>query len=47
MYAACERGEIPVTRIGRDLRFKREEIERWVNSQTQRPALVATLKAGG
>jgi excisionase family DNA binding protein len=46
VYAACERGELPATRIGRDLRFKREEIDRWVASRTQRPK-VATLKAEG
>lgn len=46
VYAACERGELPATRIGRDLRFRRAEIDRWLAAKTQRPAPV-TLKGEG
>lgn len=42
VYAACERGEVPHVRIGRDLRFRRAELERWLEAQARKP--VATLK---
>lgn len=34
VYSAAERGELPVVRIGRRLRFKQEAIERLVESGT-------------
>lgn len=46
VYSACERGELPATRIGRDLRFKRAEIDRWLAAKTQRPTVVS-LKGEG
>jgi putative molybdopterin biosynthesis protein len=38
VYAAVERGELPVCRVGRDLRFERGDLERWVASKKQLPA---------
>lgn len=46
VYGAASRGELPTKRIGRDLRFSREELDRWLASKTTR-APAATLKAGG
>jgi excisionase family DNA binding protein len=43
VYAACERGEVPHVRIGRDLRFRRADLDRWLDGKTARPA-PATLK---
>lgn len=38
VYAACERGELPCKKIGRDLRFERGELQRWLDSKTQKPS---------
>lgn len=43
VYGAASSGQLPVTRIGRDLRFRREDLERWLSARTQRTA-PATLK---
>ncbi len=37
VYAAVERGELPHLRIGRDLRFKRADIDAWLERQYRRP----------
>ena len=33
VYRLAERGEIPVTRVGRSLRFTRESIDEWLESR--------------
>lgn len=43
VYGACERGEVPHVRVGRDLRFRRAELERWLEQQQVR-STPATLK---
>lgn len=43
VYAACERGALPQLRVGRDLRFRRADLERWLEAQTKTTAPV-TLK---
>ncbi len=35
VYAACERGELPAKRLGRDLRFDRTEIKAWLVKKSQ------------
>lgn len=37
VYAACERGEIPSRKIGRDLRVDRAELHKWLESKTLKP----------
>ena len=44
VYAACERGEIPSKKIGRDLRVDRTELQRWMESKTIKPSSPAQLK---
>ncbi len=46
VYGAASRGELPTKRIGRDLRFSREELDRWLASKTTQRTGAATLKAG-
>jgi excisionase family DNA binding protein len=36
-HATRKRPRLPVVRVGKLLRFRREEIEQWIRDQSQRP----------
>lgn len=43
VYAAVERGDLPSKKVGRDLRFERVELQRWLDSQSKKPNTPAAL----
>ena len=48
IYKKVRRGEIPVVRIGRSVRFPRDEIERWLHEEMRaEPGGVSSLTDPG
>jgi len=47
VYAAVERGELPSKKIGRDLRFERAELQRWLDKQSPKPTPPKLVKEEG
>lgn len=42
LYNKCTDGEIPHRRLGRSLRFRRSELDAWVEEQNEAPAPAET-----